>query len=213
MEAVLSKQFDKYYKLAFGFAVFTIVFNIIEGAFSTYFGYSDESLALFGFGVDSFIEVISGIGIWHLVWRVQQNPESRRDEFERTALKITGFAFYILVAGLSATAVYNIWWGNKPVTTFWGVVVSVVSIVVMLGLIAGKTRAGTKLDSDAILADAECTKVCVYMSVILLASSLIYELTSFAYVDIAGTLGIAVLAFREGRECFEKAESDNHCAC
>ncbi len=213
MEAVLPKQFDKYYKLAFGFAVFTIVFNIIEGAFSTYFGYSDESLALFGFGVDSFIEVISGIGIAHLVWRVQQSPESRRDGFERTALKITGVAFYILVAGLSATAAYNVWSGSKPTTTFWGVVVSVVSIVVMLGLIAGKTRAGTKLDSEAILADAECTKVCVYMSVVLLASSLIYELTSFAYIDIAGTLGIAFLAFREGRECFEKAESDNHCAC
>lgn len=213
MEAILPTQFNKYYKLAFGFAVFTIVFNVIEGLFSTYFGYSDESLALFGFGVDSFIEVISGIGIAHLVWRVQQNPESLRDDFERTALRITGFAFYILVAGLLTTAAYNIWSGNKPVTTFWGVVVSVVSIVVMLGLIAGKTRAGTKLNSEAILADAECTKVCVYMSVVLLASSLIYELTSFAYIDIAGTLGIAFLAFREGRECFEKAENNSHCAC
>ena len=213
MEAVLPTQFDKYYKLAFGFAIFTIVFNVIEGVFSTYFGYSDESLALFGFGVDSFIEVISGIGIAHLVWRVQQNPESLRDDFERTALRITGFAFYILVAGLLTTAAYNIWSGNKPTTTFWGVVVSIISIVVMLGLIAGKTRAGTKLNSDAILADAECTKVCVYMSVILLASSLIYELTSFDYVDIAGTLGIAFLAFREGRECFEKAENNSHCAC
>ncbi len=213
MEAILPTQFNKYYKLAFGFAVFTIVFNLIEGLFSTYFGYSDESLALFGFGVDSFIEVISGIGIAHFVWRVQQSPESLRDDFERTALKITGFAFYILVAGLLITAAYNIWSGSKPTTTFWGVVVSIISIVVMLGLIAGKTRAGTQLDSDAILADAECTKVCVYMSVVLLASSLIYELTNFAYIDIAGTLGIAYLAFREGKECFEKAESSSHCAC
>jgi hypothetical protein len=51
------------------------------------------------------------------------------------------------------------------------------------------------------------------MSVILLASSLIYELTSFAYIDIAGTLGIAYLAFREGRECFEKAAGKTCCAC
>lgn len=213
MEASLPRQFNRFYKLAFGFAVFTIVFNVIEGLFSTYFGYADESLALFGFGVDSFIEVISGIGIAHLVWRIQQNPESLRDDFERTALKITGFAFYILVAGLLTTAAYNIWSGNKPATTFWGVVVSIISIVVMLGLIAGKTRAGTQLNSEAILADAECTRVCVYMSVVLLASSLIYELTNFAYIDIAGTLGIAFLAFREGRECFEKAEGNSHCAC
>ena len=213
MEATIPKQFDRLYKLAFGFAVFTIVFNVIEGSVATYFGFSDESLALFGFGIDSFIEVISGIGIAHLVWRTQKSGESQSDDFERTALRITGFAFYALVIGLSATAFYNIWAGNKPETTFWGVVVSIISILVMWALIVGKKSVGRQLDSDAILADAECTRVCVYMSVILLASSLIFELTSFAYIDIAGTLGIAYLAFREGRECFEKAAGKSCCAC
>lgn len=213
MEATLPKQFDRLYKLAFGFAVFTIVFNVIEGSVATYFGFSDESLALFGFGIDSFIEVISGIGIAHLVWRTQKNGESSSDDFELTALRITGFAFYALVIGLSATAFYNVWAGNKPETTFWGVIVSIVSILVMWALIIGKKSVGRQLDSDAILADAECTKVCVYMSIILLTSSLIFELTSFAYIDIAGTLGIAYLAFREGRECFEKAAGKSCCAC
>ena len=213
MQAVLPAQFNRLYKLAFGFAVFTIVFNIVEGSVATFFGYSDESLALFGFGIDSFIEVISGIGIAHLVWRVQRNAKSERDDFERTALQITGFAFYALVCGLFATAVYNIWSGSKPETTFWGVIVSLVSILVMLVLIVGKTRVGKQLDSKAILADAECTKVCVYMSVILLASSLIYELTDFAYIDIAGAFGIAFLAYKEGRECFEKARGNAYCAC
>lgn len=213
MEATIPKQFDRLYKLAFGFAVFTIVFNVIEGSVATYFGFSDESLALFGFGIDSFIEVISGIGIAHLVWRTQKNGESSSDDFERTALRITGFAFYGLVIGLSATAFYNIWVGNKPETAFWGMIVSIVSILVMWALIVGKKSVGRQLDSDAILADAECTKVCVYMSVILLASSLIYELTNVGYVDIAGTLGIAYLAFREGRECFEKAAGKTCCAC
>ena len=213
MQAVLPAQFDRLYKLAFAFAVFTIVFNIVEGSVATFFGYSDESLALFGFGIDSFIEVISGIGIAHLVWRVQRNAKSERDGFERTALRITGFAFYALVIGLMATAVYNIWSGSKPETTFWGVIISLVSILVMLGLIVGKVRVGKQLDSKAILADAECTKVCVYMSVILLASSLIYELTNFAYIDIAGAFGIAYLAYREGRECFEKARGNECCAC
>ncbi len=213
MQAVLPAQFDRFYKLAFGFAVFTIIFNIIEGSLATFFGYSDESLALFGFGIDSFIEVISGIGIVHLVWRIQHNPNGERDNFERTALRITGFAFYALVCGLLTTAVYNIWSGSKPETTFWGVIISLVSIFVMLGLIVGKTRAGKELDSKAILADAECTKVCVYMSVILLVSSVIYELTNFAYTDIAGAFGIAYLAYKEGRECFEKAKGNAYCAC
>jgi divalent metal cation (Fe/Co/Zn/Cd) transporter len=213
MENISSKKSDKQrlYKFAFGLAVFTIIYNIIEGLVATYFGYTDESLALFGFGLDSFIEVISGIGIASMIIRVGRNPTGNRDNFERTALKITGFAFYSLVAGLLITSVYNIWIGHKPETTFWGIIVSAVSIAVMWALIIGKIKVGKQLDSPAILADAECTKVCIYMSVILLASSVIYTLTNFAYIDGIGTIGLAYLSFKEGKECFEKATSDKIC--
>lgn len=209
----ISDNKQRLFKFAFALAVFTIVYNLGEGLVSTYFGYSDESLALFGFGIDSFIEVISGIGIASMIIRIQQNPESNRDTFERTALKITGFAFYFLVAGLVITSIYNIWTGHKPETTFWGVVISAISIAVMWALIIGKIRVGKELNSKAILADANCTKVCVYMSVILLVSSLIYMLTNFTYIDSIGTLGLAYLSFKEGKECFEKAKSDKICGC
>ena len=73
------------YNIAFGLAIFTIVYNIAEGLISTYLGFEDESLALFGFGSDSFIEVISGLGIAHMIIRIQRKPNSNRDNFERTA--------------------------------------------------------------------------------------------------------------------------------
>lgn len=202
---------NRLFKTAFYLALFTIFYNLIEGLVSTLFGFEDESLTLFGFGVDSFIEVISGIGIARMIIRIRQNPESNRDKFERTALKVTGFSFYILVAGLVLTAGYNIWTGHAPKTTFWGVIISLVSIAIMLFLIYGKIKVGKKLDSSAILADAECTKVCVYMSIILLLSSAIYELLKMPYIDSIGTLGLAYFSFKEGRECFEKAESNNLC--
>ncbi len=213
MQEVLPIQKDRswLYKAAFALAVVTIFYNLAEGLFSIYFGYSDDSLALFGFGVDSFIEVISGLGIAHLVWRIWQTGEKSRDNFERTALLITGFGFYALVAGLVVTGFYNIWTGSKPETTFWGVVVSLVSILTMTALIIAKTNVGKNLDSDAIIADANCTKVCLYMSVILLASSALYELLNIAYIDVAGTFGIAYFAFREGGECFEKAAGKKNC--
>ncbi|WP_100615636.1 cation transporter [Confluentibacter citreus] len=203
----------KLYKVAFGLAVFTIIYNIVEGLISTYLGFEDESLALFGFGADSFIEVISGLGIAHMIIRIQNNPDSKRDGFERTALRITGFAFYILVVALVITSVYNIWIGHKPITTFWGVVISGISIVVMWVLVAWKRRVGNQLNSAPILADANCTMVCVYMSVILLVSSGIYELFGIPYIDSLGTLGLAYFAFKEGKECFEKAKNDTHCCC
>lgn len=201
------------FKIAFGFALFTIIYNLAEGVISTTLGIQDESLALFGFGSDSFIEVISGLGIAHMIVRIQRQPESNRDNFERTALRITGFAFYALVIGLTITSLYNIWTGHNPVTTFWGIVISTISILVMWMLVVGKRKVGRKLNSAPILADANCTLVCVYMSIILLISSGIYELTSIPYIDSVGTLGLAFFAFREGKECFEKANNDKCCSC
>lgn len=203
----------KLYNVALGLAVFTILYNIVEGIISTYLGFEEESLALFGFGSDSFIEVISGLGITHMILRIQKQPNSSRDTFERTALQVTGFAFYALVLALVVTSLFNIWTGHKPITTFYGVIISVISILVMWVLVAWKKSVGKKLDSEPILADANCTMVCVYMSVILLISSGVYELTNIPYIDSVGTLGLSYFAFKEGKECFEKANSDKYCGC
>ncbi len=213
MGSISTADTKRLYGLAFGLAVFTILYNIVEGLISTYLGFEDESLALFGFGTDSFIEVISGLGIAHMVVRIRKNPNSSRDPFERTALRITGVAFYLLVTGLVITSVYNIWTGHKPINSFWGVVISLISILVMWILVAWKRKVGNRLDSAPILADANCTMVCIYMSVILLISSGIYELFEIGYIDSIGTLGLAYFAFKEGRECFEKARSDFYCGC
>jgi divalent metal cation (Fe/Co/Zn/Cd) transporter len=209
----LDKKISQLFKLALGLAVFTIIYNIIEGLIATYIGFSDDSLTLFGFGADSFIETISGFGILHMVTRIQANPNSNRDNYERTALRITGFSFYTLVIGLLATSIYNFTTGQQPQTTFWGVIISVISIAIMLGLVYYKTKVGKALNSDAIIADAECTKVCIYMSVVLLLSSWLYHFTNLPYVDSIGALVLAYLSFKEGRECFEKAKSDKHCSC
>jgi hypothetical protein len=206
-------QERKWYNVAFALGIFTILYNLAEGIISTWLGFEDETLALFGFGVDSFIEMISGTGIIYMILRVRQNPGSNRSDFERTALRITGISFYLLVLGLVLSALLVFYTGRTPHTTFWGVIISSISILVMLALIYGKIKAGNVLRSDAILADANCTKVCIYMSCVLLASSGIYELTGFAYADVLGTLGLAWFSYKEGKECFEKAAHNKQCGC
>ena len=195
-------------------AMFTIVYNIVEGIISVFFGLEDETLALFGFGVDSFVEVISGIGILHMIIRMKKSEVEQRDKFERTALKITGFSFYLLTAGLIIGSTLNIIFEVKPETTLVGIIVSSISILTMYYLMSAKLKVGTELKSDAIIADANCTKTCFYLSFILLASSGLYELFQIAYIDIAGSLGIAYFAFTEGKEAFEKANSETlSCDC
>jgi divalent metal cation (Fe/Co/Zn/Cd) transporter len=80
-------------------------------------------------------------------------------------------------------------------------------------LVFYKRKIGNALNSAPILADANCTLVCVYMSVILLISSGLYELFGLMYVDSLGSLGLSYYAFKEGRECFFKAKSNVHCSC
>jgi hypothetical protein len=193
-------------------AVITIAYNTLEGIVSVWFGIHDETLALFGFGVDSFVEVISGIGILHLVRRMNtHHTTTQRDAFERTALRTTGGAFYLLTAGLVVSAIISLVQAHKPETTLWGMVISLVSIGTMALLIRAKLNVGRSLNSDAIIADANCTKACLYLSLVLLVASVGYELTGWGGIDALGTLGIAWFAFKEGKESFDKAQGKQCC--
>ena len=202
----------KLYRNAYLLSIFTIGYNIVEGLVSMVLGYSDDTLALFGFGADSFIEVLSGLGIAVMVTRISRNPESSRSRFEVNALRVTGTSFYLLTLALVAGIAVNIFLGKKPGTTLWGVVISLISIAVMWWLVAAKKKTGKALGSDPIIADANCTKVCIYMSVVLLLSSMLYEFTGFAYADAMGAAGLAWFSFSEGREAFEKARG-KECGC
>ena len=204
-------QEQRLYKQAYLLSMFTIFYNIIEGIVSMIFGYTDETLTLFGFGVDSFIEVLSGIGIAVMILRIKQNPESPKSKFETKALKVTGTAFYLLSAGLLIGIIINLLERHKPETTLWGVIISLISIAVMIWLMSAKRKLGRKLHSEPIIADANCTKVCVYMSVVLLISSFVFEFTGFSYADVIGAAGLMYFSISEGKESFEKAKGKDGC--
>jgi divalent metal cation (Fe/Co/Zn/Cd) transporter len=205
---------NKLYTLASVLALITIFYNIVEGLVSVFFGLEDESMSLFGFGLDSFVEVVSGIGIWHMIRRIRRNGGENPDQFEKRALKITGSAFYILTAGLAITSIVDLSRGHKPESTFWGIVVSIVSIFSMWALIRAKVKVGKELNSQAILADAACTRACLRLSVVLLAASAGYRLTGIGGLDSIGALVIGALCFREGKEAFGKARAGSFaCTC
>jgi len=201
------EQEVKRYKLAYQLSLFTIFYNVAEGVASMIMGYQDETLTLFGFGVDSFIEVMSGIGIAFMIKRIGQNPDLGKSNFEIRALRITGTAFYMFSAGLLIATVINIINHHRPETTFWGIIIAIISMVVMTWLMKAKKMVGKLLGSEPIISDGNCTKICVYMSVVLLVSSLIYQLTGFAYADVIGAAGLIYFSVTEGKEAFDKANS------
>jgi divalent metal cation (Fe/Co/Zn/Cd) transporter len=205
---------QQWMRLALGLSIFTIVYNLLEGLFSVYFGAEDETLALMGFGVDSFVEVISGIGIAHMVIRMNKTEITEHDLFERQALQVTGVGFYLLTLGIIGGIIVNVIHQNSPRTTLAGIIISSISIISMYFLMVLKLKAGKAIRSEAIISDANCTRTCLYLSIILLVSSLLYELFAIPYIDLAGSLGIAWFAFSEGREAFEKVRTKKMaCSC
>ncbi|MBU4037619.1 MAG: hypothetical protein KKA35_14430, partial [Proteobacteria bacterium] len=91
-------------------------------------------------------------------------------------------------------------------------IISVISIISMLFLMRAKLDVGRKLDSNAIISDANCTKTCLYLSIILLISSLLFEIFKIGYFDSIGAIGLAYYSFKEGKEAIGKSKG-NGCSC
>ena len=81
---------NRLYQKANWLALITIFYNLLEGAVSVFFGFQDETLSLFGFGVDSFVEVISGIGIWHMIRRFRQSTDEKTGPFRAAGIEDHG---------------------------------------------------------------------------------------------------------------------------
>lgn len=212
LNTFINADSEKYYRYAYSLAIITVAYNFIEGLVSIYFGYEDEVLTLFGFGIDSFVETISALGILQMIRRIKNNSTTEKSVFEVRALKITGWCFYSLSVLLAIGAGISLIENRKPETTFAGIIIASISIFTMWLLIYLKKDLGRKLNSDAIIADANCNLVCMYMSFVLLASSLFYKMTGFGWLDALGAMGIIWFSIKEGKEAFEKAKG-NACIC
>lgn len=201
-----SVEIEKGYRWALILAIITVVYNIVEGLVSIYFGIKDETLTLFGFGLDSFVETISALGVTQMVIRIRSNPTSPKGNYEILALKITGWCFYTLALILSISAIYNIVTGHLPSSTTAGLVIALVSILSMWVLIKAKISIGKRLNSDPIISDAKCNQVCLYMSIVLLLASGLWSLWEVPYIDAIGTAGIVYFSIKEGKEAFAKSK-------
>lgn len=203
---LIKNRQDKLYTWALNLAILTVIYNIAEGLIAIYFGIKDETLTLFGFGADSFVETISAIGVTQMVIRIKKNSSSDKGKYEVLALKITGWCFYALAVILTVSAIYNVIEGNEPNSAMAGVIIASISIITMWALIQAKISLGKKLNSDAIIADAKCNQICLYMSLILLISSGLWWFWQISYIDTIGTAGIVYFSIKEGQEAFNKAK-------
>jgi len=136
-------------------ALATVAYNLLEGLVAMAFGWQDDSLALFGFGADSFIEVASALLV---LWNLRDHGNLVRERW--AALRI-GWLFVVLAAGIAGGALLQLAGRTHPPTTVPGLVISAVSLGFMGWLWRAKLAAAQALDSATLAADAACSLACV----------------------------------------------------
>ncbi|MFQ5926583.1 MAG: cation diffusion facilitator family transporter [Terriglobia bacterium] len=175
---------------------FTIGWNGVEAAVAIAAGALAGSIALVGFGLDSVIEVISGVT---LLWRLRQRRELE-SEAESRALRIVGLTFFALAAYVTYEAVSDLWRGRRPEESLVGIVLAVVSLLVMPLLGRAKRRVARLLGSRALAADGMETYLCSYLSFTLLLGLGLNAWVGWWWGDPVAALAMVPFMVREGRE-------------
>ena len=189
----------------------TVGWNILEGIIAVGAGIAAGSIALIGFGVDSFVETISGAVI---IWRLMAETRGRHDEeavkrIEERVERLVGVAFLLLAAYVAFEAVRTLVNQEEPDASPVGIVLTAVSIVVMLWLARAKRRVGEALGSRAMVADAQQTYACWYLSIVALAGLALNAVFGLWWADPVAALGITVLLVREGIEAVRGEDDDD----
>lgn len=188
----------------------TVGWNIAEGLIAIGAGVVARSPALIGFGVDSFVESVSGGA---LIWRLRSEINGSADEeaierIEHRAERFVGVAFLLLAAYVAFEAIRALIGEEAPDASPVGIALTAVSIAVMLWLARAKRKTGEALGSRALIADSKQTYACWYLSVVALAGLALNALFGFWWADPVAALGIVVLLVREGIEAVRSEEDD-----
>lgn len=175
---------------------FTIIWNSLEGMVALVAGLMAGSIALVGFGVDSFIEVTSGAV---LLWRMSVDSDVQlREHNEKRALRIVGLCFLVLAAYIAFESLSDLAQKHAPERSIPGVALACAALVVMPLLSRAKKRIGAALASSAMDADAKQTEFCAYLSAILLIGLLLNALFGFWWADPVAALIMVPIVANEG---------------
>ncbi|MBI4718212.1 MAG: cation transporter [Planctomycetes bacterium] len=180
----------------------TVGWNLVEGVVAVGAGTAAESIALLGFGIDSFIETASAVVA---AWRVRQEQRGADGEaveqVERRTARICGVLLLLLAGYLLIDAGRRLiappsYARESPV----GMVLTAVSLVVMPVLGTAKLRVARALSSATIRADAFETITCAWLSLATLLGLLLNAILGWWWADPASALLLVPLIAREGLE-------------
>jgi divalent metal cation (Fe/Co/Zn/Cd) transporter len=190
--------------MALRLEIVTIIWMVIEAAVAVAAGILARSLLLVAFGIDSAIELTSGIVVFRR-FRLECNEQSENalhgaKGIERKAARIAGYLLLLLSAYVVLQAIFGLLTQHAAETSLVGIAVAIIAALGMPRLAKIKLRVANRIDSGSLRADAMETLTCGYLAWILLAGLVLNAIAHWWWIDSVASLAIVPLLVREGRE-------------
>jgi divalent metal cation (Fe/Co/Zn/Cd) transporter len=189
----------------------TVGWNVVEGVVAVLAAVGAGSVALLGFGIDSFVESASGLV---LIWRLRAergaDPE-RVERVERRAQRLVAASLFGLAIYLLADASRHLLARQRPEVSRVGIAITILSLGVMWRLAGAKREMAQALGSGALDADAFQTEACFWLSVITLSGLTLHALFGWWWADPVAALGLTPFVVREGRGAWRGEECNTSC--
>jgi divalent metal cation (Fe/Co/Zn/Cd) transporter len=182
----------------------TVGWNLLEGVVAVAAALAAGSVALLGFGIDSFVESASGsVLIWRLLAEGRTSDPEAIERLERRAQRLVAVSLFLLAAYITIDAALALWRRDQPAASPLGIAVTAVSIGVMWWLARAKRRTAVALGSRSLEADAAQTTACWWLSLVVLGGLGLNALAGWWWADPVAAFGVAGFLVHEGREAWE----------
>ncbi len=191
-------------------SIFTVGYNMVEGIVSVIAGLLAGSVALTGFGLDSFVESLSG-GV--MIWRFSKHgriSEEEEERIEARAAKLVAYTFFVLGAYVLFESLKKLVYREIPEPSLLGIFIATASLIVMPVLFYLKYRIGKSIGSSGLVADSKQTLACVFLSAALLVGLGLNYMYGLWWADPAAGLIIVGFLIREG---YETLKEERVCGC
>ena len=183
---------------------FTVGWNVIEGIVAIAAGVIGGSIALVGFGLDSYIEAASGLV---LIWRLRKHGFGNGEEeeaAEKKAILFVGVTFLLLAVYVLYESGKKLYFQERPEESIVGIALAITSLIVMPVLAFYKKKIAAEINSRALRADALETLACSYLSLMLLVGLGANAVFGWWWADPVAALAMIYFLVREGLEAIKE---------
>ena len=182
----------------------TVGWNAVEGAIAVAAALAAGSVALLGFGIDSFVETVSGtVILWRIGTERRATGADRIKRVEDMARRGVAFSLWLLALYVAADATSALISGERPSSSAVGVVLLMMSVAVMKWLANAKRAVAQALHSHAMEADAAQTDFCWKLSVVALIGLVANAVLDWWWADPVAALGLSALIATEGQRTWK----------